>query len=89
MGTNLWALPTWIFGTYLTCGLAIYGAVKLWRTHRAFCGLLIALVAVFPVGYLAWWASSLTTNGALLGTRPALLPAGPRPPRRARRTRAR
>ena len=34
MGTNLWALPTWIFGTYLTCGPAIYGAVKLWRTHR-------------------------------------------------------
>ncbi len=70
MGTNLWALPTWIFGTYLTCGLAIYGAVKLWGTHRAICGLLIALVAVFPVGYLAWWASSLTTNGARSGLGP-------------------
>ena len=70
MGTNLWALPTWIVGTYLTCGLAIYGAVKLWRTHRAICGLLIALAAVFPVGYLAWWASSLTTNGARSGLGP-------------------
>ncbi|HEY3721838.1 MAG TPA: hypothetical protein VGN59_00620 [Acidimicrobiia bacterium] len=70
MGTNLWALPTWIFGTYLTCGLAIYGAVKLWRTHRAICGLLIGLAAVFPVGYLVWWASSLTTSGARSGLGP-------------------
>ena len=70
MGTNLWAIPTWIFGTYLTCGLAVFGAVKLWRTNRAICGLLVGMIAVFPVGYLAWWASSLTTSGALTGLGP-------------------
>ena len=41
-----------------------------------------------PVGYLAWWASSLTTNGAL-GARPALLPPGARPRRDPRRARGR
>ncbi len=70
MGTNLWSIPTWIFGTYLTCGLAVFGAVKLWRTNRAICGLLLGLLVVFPIGYLAWWASSLTTNGALTGLGP-------------------
>ena len=70
MGTNLWAIPTWIFGTYLTCGLAIFGTLKLWRTNRAICGLLLGLIAVFPIGYLAWWASSLTTSGALTGLGP-------------------
>lgn len=70
MGTNLWAVPTWLFGTYLTLGLAIFGAVRLWRTNRAVCGLLLGLAFVFPIGYLAWWASSLTTNGALDGLGP-------------------
>ena len=70
MGTNLWAVPTWIFGTYLTCGLAVFGALRLWRTNRAICGLMLGLIAVFPIGYLAWWASSLTTNGALTGLGP-------------------
>jgi hypothetical protein len=70
MGTNLWAIPTWIFGTYFTCGLAIFGAVTLWRTNRAICGLLLGLIAIFPIAYLAWWASSLTTSGALTGLGP-------------------
>lgn len=70
LGSNLWAVPTWLFGTYLALGLAIFGAVRLWRTNRAICGLLIGLTFVFPIGYLAWWASSLTTNGALNGLGP-------------------
>jgi Dolichyl-phosphate-mannose-protein mannosyltransferase len=70
MGTNLWATPTWLFGTYFTLALAVVGGFKLWRTDRQTCLLLIGLVVVFPVGYLAWWASSLTTNGALDGLGP-------------------
>ncbi|MGZ6977936.1 MAG: hypothetical protein ACXVJW_07500 [Acidimicrobiia bacterium] len=70
MGTNLWAVPTWLFGTYLTLAIALFGAFRLWRTDRATCGLLLGLTIVFPVGYLAWWASSLTTNGALTGLGP-------------------
>jgi hypothetical protein len=70
MGTNLWALPTWLFGTYLTLGFAVFGAVKLWRRQRATCALLLGLTFIWPVGYLAWWASSLTTNGALNGLGP-------------------
>jgi Dolichyl-phosphate-mannose-protein mannosyltransferase len=70
MGTNLWAVPTWLFGTYLTLALSAYGAFRLWKAERAICGLLLGLTFIFPVGYLAWWASSLTTNGALTGLGP-------------------
>lgn len=70
MGTNLFALPTWMFGTYLTLAVAGFGAFRLWRTNRAMCGLLVGLTAVWPIGYLAWWASSLTTNGSLDGLGP-------------------
>ncbi len=70
MGTNLFAVPTWMFGTYLTLAVAGFGAIRLWRTNRAICGLLLGLTVVWPVGYLAWWASSLTTNGALNGLGP-------------------
>ncbi len=70
MGTNLWAVPTWLFGTYLTLGLAVFGVIRLWREERAKCALLLGLTFVFPVGYLVWWASSLTTNGALDGLGP-------------------
>jgi hypothetical protein len=70
LGTNSWAVPTWLLGAYVTLGLAGWGAFRLWRTDRAMAGILLGLVAVFPVGYLAWWASSLTTNGALNGLGP-------------------
>ena len=70
MGTNLFAVPTWLFGTYLTLAVAGFGAYRLWKTNRAICGLLLGLTFVWPIGYLAWWASSLTTNGALNGLGP-------------------
>jgi hypothetical protein len=70
MGTNLWALPTWLFGTYLVLALAVYGGFRLWRTDREHCLLLLGIAAVFPIGYLTWWASALTTNGALNGLGP-------------------
>jgi hypothetical protein len=70
MGTNLWALPTWLLGTYLVLGFAIFGAFRLWKSDRAMCLLLIGVAAVFPIGYVTWWASSLTTNGAMNGLGP-------------------
>jgi hypothetical protein len=70
MGWNLWALPTWLFGTYLVLALAAFGAFRLWRTDRERCLLLLGLAAVFPIGYLTWWASSLTVNGAMSGLGP-------------------
>lgn len=69
------ALPGWTFGGLLVVPLAILGWALL--TRRA-AWLLLALVAVFPVGYFFWWGNALATMGvALFGPQyylPALAP---------------
>ncbi len=69
------ALPGWTFGGLLVVPLAILGWALLAR--RA-AWLLLALVAVFPVGYFFWWGNALATMGvALFGPQyylPALAP---------------
>ncbi len=70
LGRNLWAVPTWMAGTYLAVAAAAYGAVRLWATRRRTSLLLLALTFAFPLGYLIWWASALTVGGALNGLGP-------------------
>ncbi len=70
LGTNLLALPNWLFGTYLAMGLAIFGGIKLWRRDRSTTSLLLVMMFVFPIGYIAWWASALTIDGAVNGLGP-------------------
>lgn len=67
---NLWATPTWLFGTYLAVAAAVYGAVRYHRTEGPRFWLLLAMTFVFPVGYLIWWASALTVGGAWNGIGP-------------------
>ena len=70
LGSNLWALPKWLFGTYLAMGLAIFGGFKLWRRDRSTTSLLLAMTFIFPIGYMAWWASAMTILGAANGLGP-------------------
>jgi 4-amino-4-deoxy-L-arabinose transferase-like glycosyltransferase len=70
LGRNLWAVPTWMFGTYLAIALAVYGGVRLARRAPRRLALLVGLLLVFPLGYVAWFASALTAPGALNGMGP-------------------
>jgi len=69
------ALPGWTFGGLLAVPLAILGWTLL---ARRVAWLLLALVAIFPVGYFFWWGNALATMGvALFGPQyylPALAP---------------
>lgn len=69
------ALPGWVFGGLVGVPLAILGATVLPRRAAL---LLVAMVAVFPVGYLFWWGNALATLGVgLFGPQyylPALAP---------------
>lgn len=70
LGRNSEALPTWLIGSYLAVALAVYGAWRLWRRDRAATGLLLGLGVICPIGYLGWFASTLTEPGAYLGIGP-------------------
>ena len=67
---NLWALPTWALGGWLAVGLAVVGAV---RSPRREVVILLAPGIVFVVGYLLFWATSLSAIGALDGVGPHYL----------------
>jgi hypothetical protein len=67
---NLVGVPTWVFGTFLTLALAVYGTIRLWRRDRPTSWLLIGALVVFPVGYVFWWASKLTVSGSTNGLGP-------------------
>ena len=56
------SLPDWSFGWYVGVALAVLAVVLHRRTISTW--LLVALVAVFPLGYLFWWGSmNVTTHG--------------------------
>jgi len=67
---NLWALPGWLLGSWVLVGLAAFGAVRIWRADRARFWLLISMTFAFPLGYVVWWASALSTGGARHGIGP-------------------
>jgi hypothetical protein len=67
---NLLALPTWLVGSWLALVPVVMGGMRLWRSDRRKAGLLIGLTAVWPVGYLFWFASALTVPGATHGLGP-------------------
>jgi hypothetical protein len=70
LGRNALALPTWMIGSYLGVVLAWFGFVRLRRTLRREAAFLLAMTLAFPIAYLAWWASALTTPGAYVGLGP-------------------
>ena len=71
---SLWknsrTVPSWVLGGAITLVLSAAGAAALLRSRRAVGWLLVAMVLVFPLGYLFWWASYLTTKGATAGLGP-------------------
>ena len=70
---NLVALPSWLLGSYVAVPLAAWGVRRLaLRTPliRTDTVLLVAMLVVFPVGYLGWWAIALTVDGAYTGIGP-------------------
>jgi hypothetical protein len=67
---NVWALPTWLLGSYLAVFGAAYGALRLWRENRGHLALLLAMTVIFPLGYVAWWTTALTVGGAKSGIGP-------------------
>ena len=70
LGRNGAATPTWMIGSYLSLGVAAVGGLVVFRRdHRVFM-FVAAMTVVFPIGYLTWWASSLTSAGAFTGLGP-------------------
>ena len=70
---NLAALPSWLLGSYVAVPLAAWGVRRLaLRTPviRTDTVLLVAMLVVFPIGYLGWWAIALTVEGAYTGIGP-------------------
>jgi hypothetical protein len=57
------SLPDWSFGWYAGVALAVLAVVVHRRAVSTW--LLVALVAVFPIGYLFWWGSMNLTNHGL------------------------
>ncbi len=70
LGRNSAATPTWMIGSYLSLGIAGVGGFVVFRRDRRLFMFLTAMTLVFPLGYLAWWASSLTNAGAFTGLGP-------------------
>ncbi len=70
LGRNSAATPTWIVGSYLSLGIAGLGGLVVFRRAPRLFMFLVAMTLVFPLGYLAWWASSLTSAGAFTGLGP-------------------
>ncbi|HEX2738464.1 MAG TPA: hypothetical protein VHP57_10040, partial [Acidimicrobiia bacterium] len=60
--TNFLALPDWMLGGLLAISLALLAVV--WRRREPTTWLLVAIAAVFPVGYLAYWGNTLMASGA-------------------------
>jgi hypothetical protein len=58
LGDHLEGGIGWVFGGAVAIGLAVLALV--WRTRRRQCLPLLALVLVFPAGYLFWWATYLS-----------------------------
>ncbi len=70
LARNIAALPSWLVGAYVGVPLAAWG----FQTRPVRDGprlvLLVAMTFVFPIGYLAWWAITLTVEGAYVGIGP-------------------
>ncbi len=67
---NLAALPSWLLGSYVGIPLAAWGLRRSLSRARPDTMLLVAMLVVFPVGYLGWWAIALTVDGAYTGIGP-------------------
>lgn len=52
---NLVRSPRWVFGSVLSTAAAVYAVIRWRRDPRTW--LLVALGAVFPLGYVFWWGS--------------------------------
>ena len=62
VGRNAWELPPFLFGSYVAVALT---AVGLWLRRRDRGTLaLLAIAAVFPVGYFFFWGISLSASFA-------------------------
>ena len=62
VGRNAWELPPFLFGSYVAVALT---AVGLWLRRRERSTLaLLAIGAVFPVGYFFFWGISLSASFA-------------------------
>jgi hypothetical protein len=61
--TNLRAFPHWLFGGVVTVPVLAWGAVRLWRTHRAAVALLGAIALIYPLGYFFYWGNYLIIAG--------------------------
>ncbi len=70
LGRNAAALPTWMFGSYFGVLLAAVGWRSLNLGDRIVGRLLLVMTLTFPLAYLTWWASSLTSAGAFTGLGP-------------------
>jgi len=59
LGANLWSVPSWLFGgpaALVLCVIGLAGS-RLRRGERL---VLLAMFAIFPAGYLFWWATRLS-----------------------------
>jgi hypothetical protein len=68
LARNVGAVPLWFAGGGVGVLLAV-AAVVMHRRRRE-TWVLVATIAVFPVGYFSWWATSLAARGAFTGLGP-------------------
>jgi len=69
LGANLWSVPSWLFGGPVALVLCVIGlgGSRLRRGERL---VLLAMFAIFPAGYLFWWATRLSAAFATNGLGP-------------------
>ena len=71
LGSNVRAVPSWLFGGPVLVVLALVGVVGLVMLRRLpETILLVVLALAFPLAYLFWWATTLSAPGALNGVGP-------------------
>ena len=66
---NICALPSWLLGSYVGIVIAGFGVRRTFRDRPA-AVLVTLMTVIFPTAYLAWWAITLTTQGAYTGLGP-------------------
>jgi hypothetical protein len=68
LGTNVGAVPSWLFGGPVLIALALVGLVTVRRLPETV--LLVVLSVAFPLAYFFWWATMLSATGAVNGVGP-------------------
>jgi hypothetical protein len=65
---NTVAIPRWVAGGFVGLALALGAVVLNRRRHETW--LLLVLVAIFPIAYTSWWATTLAAGAARAGLGP-------------------